>query len=106
FLLACSGAHRDLHSFPTRRSSDLALGSSILHGIVLGLLVGKMLGILGVSYLAVRLRLSDLPAGLNWRHVGGIGVLGGIGFTVSQIGRASCREKCRSRWSAEEEKKK
>ena len=52
-------------------------------GIVLGLLVGKPLGIAGFAWLAVRLRLATLPSDLAWRHIAGVGLLGGIGFTMS-----------------------
>lgn len=52
-------------------------------GIVLGLIVGKSVGILGASFLAVQLGLSVLPAGVTWRHMLGAALLGGIGFTMS-----------------------
>lgn len=52
-------------------------------GIVLGLVVGKTVGILGASFLAVRLGLSVLPAGVTWRHMLGASLLAGIGFTMS-----------------------
>jgi NhaA family Na+:H+ antiporter len=52
-------------------------------GIVLGLLVGKPLGITLFAWLAVRLKLAVLPADLVWRHIVGVGLLGGIGFTMS-----------------------
>lgn len=52
-------------------------------GILLGLLVGKPLGIVLFSFAAVTLGLSRLPLDLAWRHVLGAGLLGGIGFTMS-----------------------
>ncbi len=52
-------------------------------GIVLGLVVGKQIGILLFSVLAVRLRLAELPAGVTWRHIWGVAWLGGIGFTMA-----------------------
>ncbi len=51
--------------------------------IILGLVVGKPLGIGVASYIAVRSGLASLPAGTGWGHVIGVGLLGGIGFTVS-----------------------
>ena len=54
-------------------------------GVVLGLLVGKTVGVLGASWLAVRLRLATLPKGVAWADVGGIAVLAGTGFTVSLL---------------------
>lgn len=52
-------------------------------GIVLGLVVGKGLGIPLMAWLAVRFNLGQLPEGLSMRHIIGIGLLGGMGFTMS-----------------------
>ena len=52
-------------------------------GIVLGLVVGKTVGILGFAFMAVKMGLSVLPAGVTWRHMLGAAMLGGIGFTMS-----------------------
>jgi len=52
-------------------------------GVVSGLSLGKPLGILGASYLAVKTGLSQLSESLSWRHIIGAGFLGGIGFTMS-----------------------
>ena len=52
-------------------------------GIILGLVVGKPLGILLLSYFAVRIGICDLPANLKWTNILGAGMLGGIGFTMS-----------------------
>lgn len=52
-------------------------------GILSGLLVGKTLGIAGAVYLFVRLGIAALPTGSNWKQVIGIGLLAGIGFTMS-----------------------
>lgn len=54
-------------------------------GAVLGLLVGKTVGVLGASWLAVRLRLATLPHGLAWSDIAGVAVLAGTGFTVSLL---------------------
>ncbi|HET6574253.1 MAG TPA: Na+/H+ antiporter NhaA [Fimbriiglobus sp.] len=51
--------------------------------VAAGLVVGKPVGIVGFSYLAVRLGLAALPAGVGWRLLVGAGCLGGIGFTMS-----------------------
>src|SRR5690606_38154956 len=51
----------------------------------LGLVVGKPLGIFTFTFLAVKLGLCDMPRGANWGHVFGVGLLGGIGFTVSLL---------------------
>jgi Na+:H+ antiporter, NhaA family len=60
-----------------------ALTSPVALGIVLGLVVGKQLGITLFAWLAVRSGLSELPEGIGWRHVYGVGWLAGIGFTMS-----------------------
>ena len=52
-------------------------------GIALGLLVGKPLGITLLSWLAVKLKISSRPKGASWKHLLGVGMLGGIGFTMS-----------------------
>ena len=55
----------------------------IFLGIVLGLFVGKQIGIAGFSWLAVRLRLAELPPGTTMGQLHAVSVLGGIGFTMS-----------------------
>ena len=52
-------------------------------GILSGLLIGKPLGITLLSFVGVSLGICRLPLDLNWRHVFGAGLLGGIGFTMS-----------------------
>jgi NhaA family Na+:H+ antiporter len=52
-------------------------------GIAAGLVIGKPLGILLVSALAIKTGLAKLPDGCNWQHMAGIGCLAGIGFTMS-----------------------
>lgn len=52
-------------------------------GVIFGLLVGKQLGITLFSYLMVRLKLCELPDAVTWRHIHGVSMLAGIGFTVS-----------------------
>ena len=57
--------------------------SRIALGIIVGLVLGKPIGIIGASWLAVRSGIAALPAGVTWRHIVGVGFLGGIGFTMS-----------------------
>lgn len=52
-------------------------------GIALGLFLGKQLGVFGFAWLAVRMGLAHLPAGVNWMQVYGLSLLAGIGFTMS-----------------------
>jgi len=56
---------------------------AICTGVVLGLVLGKPIGISLVSLGAVRLGLCALPEGVRWRHIVLLGLLGGIGFTMS-----------------------
>jgi NhaA family Na+:H+ antiporter len=60
-----------------------AASSSVAWGVLVGLLVGKPIGILLFSGIAVRLRFASLPEGAGWRGITGAGLLAGIGFTVS-----------------------
>jgi Na+:H+ antiporter, NhaA family len=64
---------------------DLATkwGDTLLLGIVVGMVVGKCLGISLFSWLAIQLNLGKLPSGMHMRHVIGVGLVGGIGFTMS-----------------------
>jgi NhaA family Na+:H+ antiporter len=52
-------------------------------GIVLGLAIGKPVGIVGACWLAVKLGVARLPDGVRWGHIVGTGILAGIGFTMS-----------------------
>ncbi|MBL8022076.1 MAG: Na+/H+ antiporter NhaA [Leptospirales bacterium] len=52
-------------------------------GIILGLCLGKPLGIAAASWVVLKLKWSSTPAHVNWRHLIGAGCLGGIGFTMS-----------------------
>lgn len=52
-------------------------------GIALGLIVGKPLGIFVLTFMAVTFGLCKLPTDLNWKSIFGVGLLAGIGFTMS-----------------------
>jgi len=52
-------------------------------GISLGLLVGKPLGILAMTFICSKLGISSLPEGSSFKHILGVGLLAGIGFTMS-----------------------
>ena len=64
-----------------------AIGESLLNsysiGIVLGLLIGKPLGIFLFAYISTKLGYCNLPHDIQWKHLLGAGMLGGIGFTMS-----------------------
>ena len=59
------------------------LNSSESLGIILGLVVGKPLGIILMALLVVKLNLGSIPQGVNWTQLTGAAFLGGIGFTMS-----------------------
>ncbi len=52
-------------------------------GITVGLLLGKTVGVFGLTWVAVKLRLAALPAGAGWGQILGVAILCGIGFTMS-----------------------
>ena len=72
-------------------NTGLVLGSDSLQtltnhnelGIIAGLLIGKPIGIILTCFAVVTLGLCRLPLDLNWKHIFGAGLLGGIGFTMS-----------------------
>ena len=60
-----------------------ALTSSVAMGVTLGLVVGKTVGISLFALAAVRLGIARLPANVTWRHIFGLSMVAGIGYTVS-----------------------
>lgn len=62
-------------------ASSLTHNSSL--GILLGLVVGKPLGIILLCFMAVTFKVSSLPYAIRWKHILGVGMLAGIGFTMS-----------------------
>jgi NhaA family Na+:H+ antiporter len=60
-----------------------AATSRVTLGVVAGLTIGKPLGILAASYAATRLQLATLPRDVDWAQIGGVGMVAGVGFTVS-----------------------
>jgi NhaA family Na+:H+ antiporter len=77
FALANAGIPIEPGSLPALWNDPLTLG------IVVGLVLGKAAGISSATWLALRLGLGRLPAGISLRHIAGIGLLGGMGFTMS-----------------------
>lgn len=55
----------------------------VASGIVGGLVLGKLIGVAGFTWIAVKLGLGQLPQGLNFGHIVGVGLMAGIGFTMS-----------------------
>ncbi len=66
----------------TRSFSDTS-SVSVMLGIILGLVVGKMTGIVMATWLMVRFGKASLPVNAQWLHIIGVGFVAGIGFTVS-----------------------
>lgn len=59
------------------------LADPVLPGVMLGLLIGKPVGIVLLSFLTVKVRAASLPAGVTWGHMLGAAILGGVGFTMA-----------------------
>ncbi len=64
-----------------------SIGEVVTHpvslGIVMGLVLGKLIGIAGFSWIAVKAKLTSLPEDVNFQHIVGVALMGGIGFTMS-----------------------
>ena len=60
-----------------------AIGSPVTRGVVLGLVVGKVVGVTGFAWLAERVGVATLPVGVRWLQLAGVSAVAGIGFTVS-----------------------
>ena len=68
--------------------SQMSLGSlvsGVSLAVMLGLVIGKFLGVFGFSWLAVRMKYVNLPAGTDWKSFASVCVVCGIGFTVSMF---------------------
>ena len=59
------------------------LASPVAHGVFFGALLGKPIGIIGVTFLLVKVGFAKLPRGVDWAQVIGMGLMGGLGFTMS-----------------------
>jgi len=77
-LFAFTNAGVSLHNI---RYFDLV--DPVPLGIAAGLIFGKQFGIFSATWLAVKTRLALLPAGLTWKHIYGMAIIAGIGFTMS-----------------------
>lgn len=77
-IFALANAGVVLH---TEMFADLTNQVSL--GIILGLVLGKFLGIVSFSALFVKLKISELPKGVSWGSLSGAAVMAGIGFTMS-----------------------
>ncbi len=66
-----------------QREMVAGLVSPLGLGIIFGLFFGKTIGVSLLSWFAVKIKLAKLPSGANWKHIIGVGMLAGIGFTMS-----------------------
>jgi len=64
-------------------ATDAGVTNPITLGVILGLVIGKPLGITAASWLAVRARIADIPTDIGWKQLHGASWLAGIGFTMS-----------------------
>ncbi|KAA0450852.1 MAG: Na+/H+ antiporter NhaA, partial [Candidatus Thioglobus sp.] len=77
FALANAGISIDFDSIGNTLKQPVPIG------IMLGLVLGKIMGIFGVSWLALKSKISTLPKGATISQIFGVALLGGIGFTMS-----------------------
>ena len=77
FALANAGIAVDFSSIGETLMTSVSLG------IIAGLVLGKVLGIFGVAWLAIKLNIASLPKGSSMNQIFGVAFLGGIGFTMS-----------------------
>jgi NhaA family Na+:H+ antiporter len=76
FALANAGVHLDPEGV------SAAFTSSVTWGVIAGLVVGKPLGLVGATWIAVKLG-AQRPAGVTWQGIWAIGLVAGIGFTIA-----------------------
>jgi NhaA family Na+:H+ antiporter len=69
--------------FSLKGISFASLEHVVVLGIILGLFLGKQIGVFGFTWLMVKLRLASLPAKTSWFEIYGVAILCGIGFTMS-----------------------
>lgn len=77
FAFVNAGVHLEWSALGETLTAPVTLGSA------LGLVLGKPIGIFVASYVAVRLGLASLPTGVGWPQIFAVGVLAGVGFTMS-----------------------
>ena len=77
FALANAGIAIDFNSMGSTLMEPVSMG------IIAGLILGKVIGIFGVAWLAIKLKIATLPKGSTMKQIFGVAFLGGIGFTMS-----------------------
>ncbi len=77
FAFANAGTHIDFGEVGHLLTERVAMG------VMAGLLLGKLGGVWIATYISVKLGITEMPSEANWGHIAGIGLLAGIGFTMS-----------------------
>jgi len=62
---------------------EVLFSTNVALGVALGLLVGKVVGVTGTTLLFIKLKIAPFPRGMNTKNLIGVGLLAGIGFTMS-----------------------
>lgn len=76
FALANAGMHIDSNFISS-------LNNPVSIGVITGLTLGKFIGVLSFTWLTVQLKIAVLPTHVTWKHITGIAMLAGVGFTMS-----------------------
>jgi len=77
FALANAGIPIDVSTIGETMTSPVTIG------VMLGLILGKFIGIMGFCYVAIKLGIAQLPPNVSFNQIGGVSLLAGIGFTMS-----------------------
>lgn len=59
------------------------IADPVTRGVFLGAFLGKPIGIIGVTFMLVKIGFAKLPRGVDWKQIVGVGLMGGLGFTMS-----------------------
>ena len=59
------------------------IADPVTRGVFLGAFLGKPIGIIGVTFVLVKIGFAKLPKGVDWKQIVGVGLMGGLGFTMS-----------------------
>lgn len=62
---------------------ETMVNSTVVLGVFFGLVLGKPIGIMLFSFITIKTRIANLPENVNWMHMLGASILGGVGFTMA-----------------------
>lgn len=62
---------------------EILFATNVAIGVALGLLAGKVIGVVGVTWLLIKIKIAEFPKGMNLKNLFGLGLLASIGFTMS-----------------------